>query len=245
MVRFLNVSCGSGTVLTLFFRPSGRLYLIPRLSFGTSPAAPAPRRCDHGREGISVCCSVGVRMTLFWGGCGEKILSITNDDSASESLSTFDNGRIFLCRQRWAGKGAVAAGMAMAFVGAGLLAGETGRAVETPLAIIGRTCCLLSGVGDMLGWLEYSDQTDSAEDGYPMTIIGCLAQSDGSGVPPLAMLSFIFETDQMPAIFWTAATSWKAWTALAAVYRAVVLRLFAYAFLCLWYRLIASLLFLG
>ena len=193
VVRFLFV----GILLTPFFRPE-RSQLKPLLLLS---------------------------LTMGVGHFGLLFLGLRGADAATSALliqlgvpfSSIMAAFFFADRLGWKR----AAGMAMAFVGAGLLAGEPGGG--TPLAI---TALLVSAIC----WAGSNILIKQIPQVHPMTIIGWLSLM---AVPPLAMLSFIFETDQMPAI---RTADWKAWTALA--YIVLASSVVAYY---LWYRLIARL----
>lgn len=114
-----------------------------------------------------------------------------------------------------------AAGMGLAFAGAGLLAGDPGGG--TPLAI---TALLVSAVC----WAGSNILIKRIPQLHPMTIIGWLSLL---AVPMLTILSLLFETDQLTAI---RSADWKVWAALA--YFVLASSVIAYY---LWYRLIARL----
>ncbi|MCB1870834.1 MAG: EamA family transporter [Gammaproteobacteria bacterium] len=114
-----------------------------------------------------------------------------------------------------------AAGMGMAFIGAGLLAGEPGGG--TPIAIVALLIAALCWAGSNI-LIKRMPQL------HPLTIIGWLSLL---AVPPLALLSLLFETDQLTAI---RGAEWKAWAALA--YIVLASSIVAYY---LWYRLLARL----
>ena len=114
-----------------------------------------------------------------------------------------------------------AAGMGMAFIGAGLLAGEPGGG--TPIAIVALLIAALCWAGSNI-LIKRMPQL------HPLTIIGWLSLL---AVPPLALLSLLFETDQLTDI---RGAEWKAWAALA--YIVLASSIVAYY---LWYRLLARL----
>ncbi|HXK56316.1 MAG TPA: EamA family transporter [Gammaproteobacteria bacterium] len=114
-----------------------------------------------------------------------------------------------------------AAGMGMAFAGAGLLAGEPEGG--TPVAI---AALLVSA----MCWAGSNILIKRIPQVHPLTLIGWLSLL---AVPPLILMSLLVETDQLIAI---RSADWKTWTAL--VYIVLASSIVA----CyLWYRLIGRL----
>ena len=160
VIRFLLV----GALLTPFFRPEkSQLKLLLLLS-----------------------------LTMGVGHFGLLFLGLRGADAATAALliqlgvpfSSILAAFFFADRLGWMR----AAGMGMAFVGAGLLAGEPGGG--TPIAI---AALLLSA----LCWAGSNILIKRIPQVHPMTIIGWLSLL---AVPPLTMMSLVFETDQLIAI---------------------------------------------
>jgi len=193
VIRFLLV----GALLTPFFRPEkSHLKLLLLLS-----------------------------VTMGVGHFGLLFLGLRGADAATAALliqlgvpfSSILAAFFFADRLGWVR----AAGMGMAFVGAGLLAGEPGGGSSIAIAAL-----LLSA----LCWAISNILIKQIPQLHPLTIIGWLSLL---AVPPLSMMSAMFETDQFSAIM---TADWKAWAALA--YIVLASSVVAYY---LWYRLIARL----
>ncbi|MCB1850832.1 MAG: EamA family transporter [Gammaproteobacteria bacterium] len=114
-----------------------------------------------------------------------------------------------------------ATGMGLAFLGAGLLAGEPGGG--TPLAL---TALLLSA----LCWAGSNILIKRIPEVHPLTVVGWLSLL---AVPPLSLMSLLFETDQLHAV---QSAGWRTWAALA--YIVFASSMVAYYF---WYRLLTRL----
>lgn len=193
VLRFLLV----GVLLTPFFRPKkGELKALLTLS-----------------------------LTMGVGHFGLLFLGLRGADAATAALliqlgvpfSSIMAAFFFADRLGWVRAG----GMGMAFIGAGLLAGEPGGG--TPIAI---AALLFSA----MCWAGSNMLIKRMQDVHPLTIIGWLSLF---AVPPLTLLSLLVETDQLAAI---GSADWKIWGALA--YIVLASSLLAYY---LWYRLIARL----
>ena len=193
VIRFLIV----GALLTPFFRPEkSQLKLLLLLS-----------------------------LTMGVGHFGLLFLGLRGADAATAALliqlgvpfSSILAAVFFADRLGWRR----AAGMGLAFFGAGVLAGEP--AGGTPVAIIALLVSALCWAGSNI-LIKRIPQL------HPLTIVGWLSLL---AVPPLTAMSLLFETDQLLAI---RTADWTAWTALA--YIVLASSVVAYY---LWYRLIARL----
>jgi len=193
VIRFLIV----GLLLTPFFRPE-KSQLKPLLL-------------------LSVIMGVGHFGLLFVGLRGADAATAALLIQLGVPFSSILAAFFFADRLGWVR----AAAMGMAFVGAGLLAGEPGGG--TPAAI---AALLLSA----LCWAGSNILIKRIPQVHPMTIIGWLSLL---AVPPLTMMSLLFETDQLLAV---RTADWKAWVALA--YIVLASSIIAYY---LWYRLIVRL----
>ena len=193
VIRFLLV----GALLTPFFRPQKSHFKMLLL--------------------LSVTMGVGHFGLLFLGLRGADAATAALLIQLGVPFSSILAAFFFADRLGWVRS----AGMGMAFLGAGLLAGEPSGG--TPLAI---GALLLSA----MCWAGSNILIKQIPQVHPLTIIGWLSLL---AVPPLSIMSLLFETDQLLAV---RAANWKTWSALG--YIVLASSILAYY---LWYRLIARL----
>jgi len=193
VIRFLLV----GMLLTPFFRPK-RSELQPLLL-------------------LSLTMGVGHFGLLFLGLRGADAATAALLIQLGVPFSSIMAALFFADKLNWVR----AAGMGMAFIGAGFLAGEPGGG--TPVAIAALLLSALCWAGSNI-LIKHMAQV------HPMTIIGWLSLL---AVLPLTVMSLVFESDQLLAI---QRADWNVWGALA--YIVLASSIAAYY---LWYRLIARL----
>lgn len=110
------------------------------------------------------------------------------------------------------------AGLATAFVGAGVLAGEPSLPDVTPFLLI---------VTSAFGWALSNLLVKKVPDVHPLTLTGWIALF---AIPQAAFASWLFEADHMAVL---AQADWRGWFAVA--YTAIASSIVAYA---IWYALL-------